>query len=113
MKTSLEIPEATTCHKENYMKFGNLIRKSSFQKFLIHPFDCAGFDIIKLRRQRSVSSGQSFEAEELAKLKKMKRRKMKRLDKLKNWQLRRLAYALKAGRRETSESFIAYHQVQC
>lgn len=33
--------------------------------------------------------------------------------KLKNWQLRRLAYALKAGRRKTSVSSFAYHKVQC
>lgn len=35
-----------------------------------------------------------------------------RPSKLKNWQLRRLAYALKAGKRKTSVSFIAC-QAQC
>lgn len=33
--------------------------------------------------------------------------------KLKNWQLRRLAYALKAGRRKTSVSFLVACQVHC
>lgn len=33
--------------------------------------------------------------------------------KLKNWQLRRLAYALKAGRRKTSVSFSSVFRIRC